>query len=73
MSVFAVGAFVYPQCSRSLAWDIRPIISWIEAPTLHSARRILVQDLLNHGFNVKETRLLTEQLSPFDQEEWTIS
>lgn len=73
MSVFSLGAFIFPQHSRCLAWEIRPIISWVEAPTLHSARRTLVEDLLNHGYFVKDTRLLTKQLSPFDQEEWTIS
>ena len=73
MPEFTLGAFIYPYYAADPFWAVKPIMSVVAAPTLHQARRILVNDLLNHGFYVKDTRHLTGQLSPFDRELWEIS
>ncbi len=73
MPAYRLGAWIYrPECCHR-CWDRRPIICHVPAPTLHLARRKLVEDVLNHDFFVEEILHLVKYLAPFDQEEWRIS
>ena len=67
---FLLGAFIYPQKSANPPLDSRPCIARVYAETPHLAKRLLTQDILSHGYYVKEIRQLADQLSPFDEEEW---
>ena len=69
---FFLGAFIYPQKSPGPCRDVKPVMARIYAFTPHLAKRLLAWDLLRHGFFVKEIRVLTYYLSPFDEEEWEI-
>jgi hypothetical protein len=72
INTFFLGAFIYPQKSPDPCRDVKPVIARIYARTPHLAKRLLALDVLRHGFYVKEIRLLTDYLSPFDEEEWEI-
>jgi hypothetical protein len=69
---FLLGAFIYRQNSPDPVRDVQPVIAQIHAYTPHLAKRLLALDILRHGYFVKEIRQLTDQLSPFDDEEWEI-
>ncbi len=70
MRVFRLGAFIFPPDSRHPCWDRRPVMAHVPAPSLHLARRKLVEDVLAHGLFVREIHVLTKHLAPFDQEIW---
>jgi hypothetical protein len=73
MPKYTLGAFIYPEYSSWPARDAKPIMATVTAPSLHLAHRMLIEDLLSHGFYSKDPRLLTDQLYPFDEEEWEIA
>ncbi|MHB1038503.1 MAG: hypothetical protein ACYC0Y_28100 [Pirellulales bacterium] len=69
---FFLGAFIYPRHSPQPWCEVKPVMARIHAYTPHLARRLLAWDVLRHGFFVKEIRVLTDDFSPFDAEEWEI-
>ena len=55
MPVFRLGAFIYkPDCTFR-CWDRKPVMAHVPAPTLHLARRIFVEDVLNHDFFLEKS------------------
>lgn len=73
MRTFRLGAFIFPPDSIHICWDRRPVMCHVRAANLHLARRIFVEDVLSHGFCVREMHILTKYVRPFDQEIWEIS
>ena len=73
MPVFRLGAWIYrPECCHR-CWDRRPVMAHVAAPSLHLARRKLIEDVLNHDFFVEEILHLIKYVRPFDQQVWEIS
>ncbi len=70
---YFLGAFVYARQSHDPPAEARPVMATITAPTPHEAKRLLEMDLLRRDYFAKEIRLLTDQLSPFDDEDWQLS
>ena len=72
MRIFKLGAFVFRPDCQHVCWDRWPMMAKIVAPTLHQARMVLVQEILNRGLFVREVHVLTNHLAPFNQEVWEI-
>jgi len=71
-SEFLLGAFVYRRKLPKPGSDVKPVFARVQARTPHLARRFLAVNLLQRGFFIKEIRVLTDYLEPYDEEEWEI-